>query len=88
VNDPHPVRRVDGPGQVLDQRRRLLGREWGPVDLAIQAATVTILEGEEWQAVMVRDFVDLDDVRMTEPGDGLGFGAETQEIGLASMAAR
>ncbi len=88
MHDPHPVRRMDGPGQVLDQRRRLLGRQWSPVDLAVQTAAGTILECEEWLAIMLGDFVDLDDVRVTEPGDGLGFGAETREIGFTGMAAR
>ena len=88
VDDPHQVRRVDCPGQCLDQRGRLFGRKRSAFDLAVQAATGTMLQCEEGQTIMFADFVDLDDVWMMECGERLGLGAETGKIGFASMFAR
>ena len=76
VDDPQPVRLGDAAGQRLDQRRRPPRRPGGAVEPPVQAAALDILQLEEGQAVGLADVVDLDDVGVLEPGDGLGLGEE------------
>src|SRR5262249_60002457 len=41
-----------------------------------EAAAGDVLQGEERAAVVLADLVDLDDVRVLQPGHGFGLGAE------------
>ena len=45
-----------------------------------QAAAGAVFQGEERQAVVLADLVDLDDVGMLQAGDGLGLGAEAVQF--------
>ncbi len=87
VNDAFVVRCLHGAGQRLQQACGLPCRQRGAVELPVQAAAGTELQGEEGPAVVLADLVDLDDVRVLEAGDGLGLGAETCQLRLAGVAA-
>ena len=76
VHDPQPVRLGHRAGQLFDQAGRPLRRPGGAVELPVQAAAGHVLQLEEGQAVGLADVVDLDDVRVLEPGDRLGLGQE------------
>ena len=76
MDDPQPVRLVDGAGQRLDQPGRVAGRPGGAVEAVGQAAPGDVLQREVRAAVVVAEGVDLDDVRVVQPGDGLGLGQE------------
>ena len=56
-------------------------------ELAVEAAAVDEFQREERQPVLFADFVDLDDVRMLEPGDRLGFDIEAGQLMIARMGA-
>ena len=80
VDDPGLVGGVDGAGEGLDQRgglargHGLLGQPLG------EAAAFGEFEREIRPIVVLADGVDGDDVRMTEPGDGVGLGLEPVEL--------
>ncbi len=59
-----------------------------PSSLLVQAAAVDELQREERPAVVLADLVDLHDVGVLQPGDGLGLGAEAGQVGLAGVARR
>ena len=65
---PLVVGRVHGPGQRLDQPRRLAGRLRRAAELPAQAAAVDELQREEGMAVVLADLVDLHDVRVLQRG--------------------
>ena len=72
---------LDGPGRFarVHLRRREPGRQ-GPA--------AAVLEGEIGEAVVLSDVVDLDDVRMLEPGDGLALPAKSFPLGRSRVGAR
>src|SRR6266550_9615838 len=49
-----------------------------------QAAAFDEQHAEEMPAAMLADLIKGDDVRMIEPGDGFGFGAEALDFVLAA----
>ena len=51
-----------------------------PAELLGQAAAVDELQREERQALVLADLVDLHDVRVLQPGDRLGLGAEAGQL--------
>ncbi len=67
---------VHGPSQGLDQGGGLAGRQGCAVEAVGQTAAVDELEGEEGQAVLLADLVDLHDVGMLQAGHRLGLGLE------------
>jgi hypothetical protein len=82
MHDPLAVGVVHGPGQRLDQpggvRRRDAGlaRPLRPRQGVVEAAAGHVLQAQERHALGVADLVDLDDVRVLEPGDRLRLPAE------------
>ena len=62
---------------------------WGmpPIDWA-RLPPSTSSSDEERPAVLLADVVDLDDVGVLEPRDGLGLGAEAGRLGRPGVAAR
>ena len=74
MDDPPLVGRLHGPGQLLDEHGRLSRRQRRAGQLAGQAAAVADTPGEERQAVVLADLVDLHDIGMLQRGDGLGLG--------------
>ena len=67
---------VHGPGQDLDEPRRLAGRLRHPVELSFEAAALHQLQREEGPPLPLAHLVDLNDVRMLQAGDGLGLDPE------------
>ena len=85
MNDAALVSGVHGPGQrshELGRGTRLL--RCGLQDLG-QAAALDELQRQVRPAFVVSDLVDLDNVRMLQAGDGLGFGAKTGPLGLPGV---
>ena len=76
MHDAGLVRRVHGPGE----RRHQLGRRAAglgrPLEAVGEAPPFEQLERDEGAAVGLAEVVDLDDVGMAEPGDGLGLDQE------------
>ena len=85
---PCVVGRLHGPGQRLDQRAPPRAAAAAcRASFCVQAAAVAELQREERQAVVLADLVDLHDVRVLQPGDGLGLGAEAGQLVRAGVAA-
>ena len=69
MGDPVLVSGMDGVGQGLDEpggSARVLGF---PAALS-ESAAVEVLQQEERPAVVFAEFVDLDDIRVLQPGQG------------------
>ena len=79
VNQAQPVGLGDRAGQWLDQGRGAPRRPGSAVDRLVEAAAGHVLELEKRQAVDLADGVDLDDVGVLEPGDGLSLAPEPEE---------
>ena len=83
MDDPGLVGGVHGAGEGLDQRgglargHGLLGQPLG------KAAAFGEFEREIRSIVVLADGVDGDDVRMTQPGDGVGLGLESLDLVLS-----
>ena len=61
---------------------------WGvPASRSARLPAFEQLQRDERQAVDLADLVDLDDVGMAEPGDGLGLDPEAGEVVGAGLAA-
>ena len=80
MDDALLVQMLDGPG---DRRHQPDGR--GDVDRPLgdplgQALTLDVLHGEEVLPVELAHLVDVDDVRVAEPGGGLGLGLEPPDV--------
>ena len=69
-------------------RRSGRGRLGPAVDAVGQRAALDVFEGEERPAALVADTVNLDDVGVPQPRDGLGLGPKPLHIGRTGMAAR
>ncbi len=88
MEDALAVGEVDGPRQRLHRlgggagRLRLAGRLLG------QVAALDELQRQERQTVVFADLMNLDDVGVTEGGDGLGLGLEAGAGRGARPAAR
>ena len=71
---------LDGPGE----RGHQLGRSPAWLGIAGQAvfqgSPLEQLEREEGKAIDLADLVDLDDIRVAEPGDGLGLDPNAGEV--------
>jgi hypothetical protein len=78
---------VDGPGQRLDQLGGLVGQPGRAVEPAGEAAALDKLQGEEGQAVVLANLVDLHDVGVLQAGDRLGLGLEAAQLLAAGVAA-
>ena len=83
---------MDGPGQGLDHLRRRPWRARECRRLLGQAARIGKLHHQKRPAVMFADLVDLHDVGMMQPGDGLAFErkraracAESSDLGLQHL---
>ena len=76
---------VHGPGQAAHHLGRVAGRQRPTVQLLRQAAPLAIFEGKVGQTVVLADLVDLHDVRMMEPGHGLGLGQKTGAIAFIGV---
>ena len=71
--DGHPAWR--GPGSRTSRAASVRG-PGGAVEPLGQAASLEVLQLQEGAAIVVADVVDLHDVGVAEPGDGLGLGQE------------
>jgi hypothetical protein len=87
VDDPRLVGRVHGPGQGLDHLRRLPGRQGRAAQPGRQVAAGAELQGEVRQPALLADLVDLDDVRVLQPGHRRRFGAEPPDLLVARQGA-
>src|SRR5262249_28832755 len=85
---PLRVRRLHGPGQWFYKSRRLSGWQGVTPEFLVQAAAGAVFQGEEGQALVLADLVDLDDVRVLQPSDGLGFGLEPRQLIPGGSGAR
>jgi hypothetical protein len=74
-----------GFGERGDQAGGLFWRPRGAVELVRQAAAGNILQREKRQPLVLPDAIDLHDVRMLHPSDGLGFAAEAKQTVLGGM---
>ena len=77
MNDPQPVRLMDGAGEGLDQPGRVPRRPRRAVEPVGQAAPGDVFHLEVRAAVAVAEGEDLDDVGMVQPRDRLGLGQES-----------
>ena len=80
VDDPTAVGHVHGPGQRLDDPRRVLDGLRFAGDPLRQAASLEELQREIRQAVVLADLEDLDDVGVVDGGDGAGLGLEASQV--------
>ena len=87
MDDAAGVGEVDRPGEQLDEMGGRPQRLRRPADLALQRVPVDQLQGEERPAGVLADLVDLDDVRVREPGDDLGLGPEPVVVAVVGVAA-
>ena len=80
MDDPGLVRGIDGPGQRGHELRPGTAGLGGARQSIIEIAAFEQLQGDERQAVHFTDVIDLQDVRMPEPGDRLGLDAEACQV--------
>jgi len=85
MDDPALVGGLDPSSQQFDQFRGLAGRQAVAGQPCGQAAPIHVFQCQEREALMRTDFVDLHDMRMTEPCGGLGFGAEARALRWGRM---
>ena len=71
---------MHGAGQVLDDHGGLASRQRRAAQFVGQAAAVDELERQEVLTAGLADLVDLNDVRVLQPGDSLGLDAEAGEL--------
>ena len=76
MDDALAVGLGDAARHGFDQLGGPLRRPGRAVETPVQAAAVDVLQLEERQAVGLADVVDLHDVGVLQPGDGLRFGQE------------
>ena len=76
VDDTRLVGHVNGAGQNLDQAGGVAGAIGFSASALGEAAATDELEEEVRPFFLLADGIDRDDVRVTEPRDGLGLGAE------------
>ena len=79
VDDAGLVRGVDRTSNALAQAGCFGERQQRVADLAGEASPFHVLQGEEGLPVVLADFVDLNDVRMLDAGDGLGLATEADD---------
>jgi hypothetical protein len=80
VQHPLVMRRLHRPRQRLDQPGRLRRRQRCAVQLPVQRAARAQFQREEGPTVVFADLVDLHDVGMGQPGDGLGLVAKAAQV--------
>ena len=80
VDDALKVDIVHGARQLLSQHRRVPGRQGLVRQLLGEAATRTEFHGEEGQALVFADLVDLHDVGVLQLGNGLALGLEAGQL--------
>ena len=77
---PRPVRRRHGAGQGLDQRARPAAAAGDAVELASARLPPSTYSSSRYgRPSCLADVVDLDDVGMLQPGDGLGLAQEADD---------
>jgi hypothetical protein len=74
------VSSMHGPRERLDEPGRRPRRLWRPLEVLSQTATRHELQDEIRPARGLADVVDLNNVRMLQASDHLGFGAETGQV--------
>ncbi len=77
MDDAQLVRLADAAGQHADHRRGPVRRPGGAVEPGLQAAPFDVLHLVVHAAVAIADVIDLRDVGVMEPGDGLGLRLES-----------
>ena len=87
MDDPQTMSVLDGAGQNRDHLRRRSGWPGGVVEPVGEVASLGILHLEVRPAVVVAKSVDLNDIGVPNPGDGLGLGQEADEVLGAGMFA-
>ncbi len=88
MNDPAPVRLVDGPRERLDQGGGPLRRPRRAVEPLRQASAFQILELEIGPAVMIAEAVNLHDVRVPQFRDRLRLGQKANRGFVPRVFAR
>ena len=87
MDDPQTMSVLDGAGQNRDHLRRRSGCPGRVVEPVGEVASLDILHLEVKPAVVVAKSVDLNDIGVPNPGDGLGLGQEADEVLGAGMCA-
>jgi hypothetical protein len=87
VDDAGGVGVVDGVGERGDEGGRLLGPQRLVAELGSEGAAGDVFEDAERQPVALAAVVDLQDVGVSEAGDGLGLAAEAGEGGGVGVGA-
>jgi hypothetical protein len=85
VDDAALVGGVHGPGQGLDQPRRLVRRQGRAAQLLLQRPAGTELQREEGQALDLADLEDLHDVGVLQTRHRLGLGVEASALVLVGV---
>ncbi len=85
---PCAVGRLDGLRQRSGPTHRPVRRLREAVRVLGETAAFDELQRQERPAVLLANVIDLDDVGMLQPRDGLGLGVEAGDLGRAGMAAR
>jgi hypothetical protein len=81
MHQPLVVRVLQGVAELLNDRQRLRGRQRAALQEVTQVLAVDVFHGERVEPIAVAEIVDRDDVRMIEPGQGLGFAGEARREG-------
>jgi hypothetical protein len=87
MHDAALMRVVHRSSKRLDQLDGHCRRQRRAVELVGETAAATELQGEEGQAVVLANLVDLHDVRMLQARHRFRLGAETGQVLAAGMAA-
>ena len=77
VNDPLAVRLLNRSREDFDQLGGPERRPWVAVDLRVEVAALDVFELDVGTVLVVADRIDLDHVRVAQPGDRLGLGQES-----------
>ncbi len=86
MNDALPVGAIHGLGQNLHHLSRRENRLRIAFELALQTAAIDVFQRKVWAAIMVADFIYLNDVGVLQLANGLCFGAEPAQFHLTGMA--
>ena len=87
VNDPLLVQMFDGPSHGGHQPHGGVDADWSLLDPFGEALAGDVLHREEVLAVKLADVVDVDDVRVSQSGGGLGFGLKAaDQLGRSEVA--
>ncbi len=80
MNDPVFMGMLYGLSDGRDEECRLARGQRPTIEMLVERAAGAVFQGEERRAVVFADLVDLDDIGVGQPGDGLGLGTEADQF--------